>query len=95
MSSSLSYEGVSRNQQDEVDKNYEAFLALLPDLMETDANRFALMHGRKVIACFDTLRDANEAGRRLLRNKLFSIQEITTTDVDLGYFSHVEDLGRV
>lgn len=76
-------------QQQEVDQNYEAFKALLPDLLKTDANRFALMHGKKVIACFDTSRDATQAGRIFLKGKHFSVQQVTDRSVDLGYYSHV------
>lgn len=82
----------TKTQQEEVDRNYEAFKALLPDLLKTDANRFALMHERQVLACFDTSRDAMLAGRRLLNGKRFSVQEVTRQSVDLGSLSHVRIL---
>lgn len=78
----------TKTQQEEVDQNYAAFKDLLPDLLKTDANRFALMHERQVLACFDTSRDAMQAGRRLLNGKLFSVQEVTQRSVDLGGLSH-------
>ena len=85
----------SKAQQQEVDQNYEIFKAKLPDLMKSDANRFALMHNGEVVACFDTNRDASEAGKRLLAGKRFSVQEITDRAVDLGCFSHAGILGAV
>lgn len=85
----------TEKQQQEVDQNYEAFKALLPDLLKTDPNRFALMHNREVIACFDTSRDAMQAGRKLLEGKHFSVQQVTDKSVDLGYYSHVGLLGSV
>ena len=85
----------AKTQQQEVDQNYEAFEDLLPELMETDRNRFALMHNRKVMACFDTSRDAMQAGRKLLKGKLFSVQQVTSKTVDLGYYSHVGVFGAV
>lgn len=75
-------------QQREVDRNYEVFRTKLPELMKTDANRFALMHDKEVVACFDTSRDARQAGKRLFENECFSIQKVTAEPVDLGYFSH-------
>lgn len=78
---------IDNNIQQEVDGNYEAFKAFLPELLKTDANRFALMHNRQVIACFDTSRDAIEAGQKMVDGP-FSIQEVTDRSVDLGYFSH-------
>ena len=59
----------TEKQQLEVDRNYEVFRALLPDLLKTDVGRFALMQNREVIACFDTSRDAMQAGRKLLEVK--------------------------
>ena len=74
-------------QQEEVNRNYAAFKKLLPDLLESDPGRTALMRGGKVIACFDTDRDAIEAGRKLFEDRRFSIQEITERRIDLGIFS--------
>lgn len=56
-------------QQKEVDQNYGAFKLMLPDLLKTDANRYALMHDQQIVACFDTSRDAMEAVRKLLQAK--------------------------
>lgn len=83
------------SQQEEVDRNYEAFKALLPGLLKSDAGRTALMRDGKVIACFDTGRDAIQAGRTMFEDWRFSIQEITNRPVDLGYFSRVGVLGTV
>ena len=77
---------MSEVQQQEVERNYESFKERLPALMKTDANRFALMRDGKIIACFDTNRDALEASRALFAGEPFSIQEITDRPVDLGYF---------
>ncbi len=77
-----------RTQQEEVDRNYESFREKLPDLLKTDANRFALMHRREVVACFDTSRDAMEAGRQLFKDGRFSVQKVSGRKMDLGYFSH-------
>ncbi|MCY3829057.1 MAG: hypothetical protein OXF89_07970 [Rhodospirillaceae bacterium] len=82
-------------QQREVDRNYEAFKAVLPELLKTDENRFALLHEGQVIACFDTSRDAMQAGRTLLDGKHFSVQEVTQRTVDLGYLSYASNFRTV
>ena len=82
-------------QQKEVDRNYEAFKQMLSELMESDAGRFALLHNRELVACFDTNRDALQSGEKLLEDKPFSVQKITRKPVDLGYFSHARILGAV
>ena len=45
------------------------------------------MQNREVIACFDTSRDAMQAGRKLLEEKHFSVQQVTDKSVDLGRYS--------
>ena len=75
--------------QQEVDQNYEAFQSLLSELMQTSPGKWALLHGRKVEAVFDTATDACIAGEKLYPDNVFSIQEITERIVDLGWHSHV------
>ncbi len=82
-------------QQAEVDQNYEVFKQMLPDLLQSDENRFALMHHGELITCFDTNRDALQAGKKLLEGKLFSVQKVTKQSVDLGYFSHAGIIGPI
>ena len=79
---------VADNQQQEVDRNYEAFKKMLPDLLKSDPGRVALMRGGEVVMCFDTERDAIEVGCRFFEDRRFSIQKIRSRPVNLGYFSH-------
>lgn len=81
-------------QQEEVDRNYKAFKKMLSELIESDTGRFALMQNGELVACFDTNRDTQQAGN-MLEGKLFSIQKITNTPVDLGSFSHARILRPV
>ena len=83
----------TEKQQVEVDRNYETFKALLPGLLKTDFGRYALMQNRKVIACFDTSRDAMQVGRILLEGKHFSVQHVTNRFVELGYYSRFGIVG--
>ena len=46
------------------------------------------MHNSELIACFDTNRDAQQAGKKFLTGNPFSIQKITEKSVNLGIFSH-------
>ena len=74
--------------QAEVDRNYEAFEALLPGLMRDHAGKWALLHDGALTAAFDTVRDAHLAGVKLYPESWFSVQEITNRPADLGRFSH-------
>ena len=60
----------------------------LPQLMFTQRGKFALLHNGQLLECFDTARDAYIAGRQLFGADTFSVQEVTETPVDLGFFSH-------
>ena len=74
--------------QEAVDKNYQAFRAMLPDLIKTNLGKFALMHDEQIVEFFDTARDAMLYGEREFPDGVFSVQQVTTSVVDLGYFSH-------
>ena len=62
--------------QDQVDRNYEAFLKRLPLLIAQHPNRWALLHDGECIDCFDTVQDAAIAGLRLYGEGQFSVQQI-------------------
>jgi hypothetical protein len=72
----------------EVKRNYEVFVQMLPTILETHHDQFALMRDQKVVEYFDTAGDANRAGRQLFSDERFSIQQVTRTPIDLGFFSH-------
>ncbi len=74
--------------QEEVDANFKAFQELLPSIITNERNRWALMKNRECVAFYDTFRDAKTAGDALYDDGIFSIQEVTGTSVDLGWFSH-------
>jgi hypothetical protein len=73
----------------QIERSYRAFQEQLPSLIATPRGKFALMRDGQVIEFFDTARDAYVTGQRLFQqDKLFSVQEVTETPVDLGFFSH-------
>lgn len=80
-------------RQHAVDENYEAFKELLPDLIKTQAGKFALLHDRAVVQTFDTARDAMIYAEKTFPDGLYSVQEVTGAIVDLGYFSHAMHVG--
>jgi len=81
--------------QQEVDKNYEAFSKLLPDVLQTHRGKFALLRKEKLIHIFDSAGDAKIFAEAQFPDGLFSIQQITNRVVELGYFSHAMHLGSL
>ncbi len=72
----------------EVRRNYEALQKQLPGLLESHRGKFALMRNGKIVEFFDSARDAAIYGQKEFEDRLFSIQEITDRDVDLGYYAY-------
>ena len=71
----------------EIDASFEAFQDLLPELIEKEAGRWALLRNRECVDVYDALRDAMTAGNAQFEDGMFSVQEITANLVDLGWFS--------
>lgn len=77
--------------QKEIDRNYDYFITILPDLMKSYRNKYALIKEKKVVAIYDTMLDARTTGDKFIKDGIFSIQKIDDHVVDLGYYSHVAD----
>ncbi len=78
-----------------VDRNYEAFIAKLAQLLENFRGKFVLMRDGEVVEIFATLREAHLAAKRRFNDDLYSIQEITDAPVDLTYLCRVLDTRSV
>ena len=74
-------------KQSEIDKNFDAFEKMLPELMKSQVGRYAVMRKQEAVAFFDTTRDAMVHGSKMYDDGLFSIQEVTQKPVDLGWLS--------
>ena len=81
--------------QTEVDRNFEAFKIMLPDLLKDHAGKYGLLRGTKLIEKFDTAGDALIYARAQFPDDLYSIQEITGRTIDLGFFSHAVPLSQL
>jgi hypothetical protein len=80
-------------RQAEVQRNYDAFTLAVDQLMQTHPGRFALMRGGEIVEFYQSWEDAFRTGNRFYPDGLFSIQEVSKSPVDLGYFSHAVHLG--
>ena len=74
--------------QKEIDANFEAFQKVLPGLLPYEADRWALMRHGECVDFYDTLRDAETAGRAMYEDRIFSVQQVSDAVVDLGWFSY-------
>lgn len=79
-------------QQPQVNANYKYFQAILTDILRIHRGKYALLRNCKSLGYYDTPEDATEAARVFLPGKVYSIQEVASTVIDLGHFSHVDSL---
>lgn len=82
----------SKGTDRQVDRNYDAFLKMLPQIMLMHMNKFVLMKDGESYGFYSTLEDAYMAADKLFPGQEFSVQKVTNVPVDLGFFSHAADL---
>jgi hypothetical protein len=80
---------VRDDNRSEVDRNYRAFQAQLPELLKKAPGRFALLHDERIVSIHDRLQDAWREGAARFPDRRFSVQEITNQVADQGCYSHV------
>jgi hypothetical protein len=79
----------------EIDQNFDYFLGKLSSLLTTERGKFALIHNRSIVCCFNRLSEAVEVGNKEFPDRIYSIQEVTDTPIDLGFYSHVTNMGQL
>jgi hypothetical protein len=78
----------SQRQREEIDRNYEAFMAMLPSLLDEHRDQEALMRNGRIVGYFDKAVDAYQAGVERFPDGIFSVQEVTDEPVHLGYWAN-------
>jgi hypothetical protein len=74
-------------RKEAIAKNYEAFRKELPELMKTHAGKFAVLRHEKIAQFFDTAADAVIFAQASYPDGLYSVQAVSESVVDLGFFS--------
>jgi hypothetical protein len=81
--------------QAEVDRNYEEFKKLLPTLLPAHQDKYALMKDGKILGFYSTAQDAAQAADAFISDGVYSIQEVTTSAIHLGFFTHAVPVDTV
>jgi len=79
---------------EEIARNLERFLAVLPELIADHRGEYALIRHGLIEGFFPSALDAQIAGRQKFDDQLFSIQCVEQTTEELGYFSYAVDPRR-
>jgi hypothetical protein len=72
----------------EIEKNYRFFLGYVGSILPDHRGKYALLRHQQVVRVYDALLDAVLAGHSQFGDGMFSVQEVTDTPLDLGFFSH-------
>jgi hypothetical protein len=79
-------------KQEEIDSNLSYFLEVLPSIPTAQQGKFALMRHREITGYYDTASDALKAAQTAFSDGIYSIQQVTATPTNLGYYSHAVPL---
>lgn len=71
-----------------IERNYEAFEAMLPLLLAERRGEFALLREGAVAGFFPSAGEAQSAGQAQFPDALFSVQRVEDKAVDLGFYSY-------
>jgi hypothetical protein len=82
---------MSHSKSDEIDRNLERFLEVLPALVPDHEGQYALIRHGEIHEFFGSALDAQIAGNQRFDDQLFSIQCVRETAEELGYFSYAVD----
>ena len=74
--------------QAEVDRNFEEFKRMLPELMMSAPGKYVVMHDGAVAELFDTFADAARYGYAKFGRDRFSVQEVTGDFITAGCHSY-------
>ena len=77
----------------ETDLNFDYFQTIVGGLLASNLGQYALLRDQGIVAFFQTAADAVRDGFRRFEDKRFSIQQVDDQPVDLGFYSHVADIG--
>ena len=78
----------------EVDRNFDAFLKILPDLLQRAPGKYALLHKEKLVALFDDSISAFVEGVQKYGSDQYSVQEVTEQADSLGFYSYAGSAGK-
>ena len=80
--------GMETAKEQAMAENYEAFEAMLPELLPTAEGKFALLRDRQLIGVYDSAGAAHTVGSARFDDGLFSVQKVKQGAVSLGFFSY-------
>jgi hypothetical protein len=81
--------------QQEVDRNYEEFQKMLPNLLAIYRDKYALMKDGNILGYYSTAQDAAMSAQAFIPDGVFSIQQVTNEAINLGFFTYAVPVDTV
>jgi len=78
----------------EIERNYAAFVDMLPELLRQSEGQYALLHNQKLEGVYPTAGEADRAGYEKFHEAPYSIQLVSNTPIDLGFYSYAISQGQ-
>jgi hypothetical protein len=78
----------------EVDRNYDAFVAQLPTIIDDHYGQYALMHRQQIVDYYESALQAITAGFQKFGENGYSVQEVTAESDNLGFYSYAGGTGQ-
>ncbi len=75
-----------------IEKNLKVFKENLPNLLKTEQGKYVLLSDEKIVGVYDTVRDAKTTGDKFFERENYSIQQVLSTPINLGYFSYASSV---
>ena len=78
---------ISEKIEEEVKENYQFFKEKLPELMTEHKGKFLVLRNRKIEGYCNTHEEAVLKAKEEFPDGLYSIQQVSDKEVDLGFIS--------
>lgn len=82
---------MNHSKSEEIDRNLERFLEVLPTLVREHGGQYALIRHGNIQEFFYSALDAQIAGNQRFDDQIFSIQCVKEAAEELGWFSYAVD----
>lgn len=82
------------NRDAEIDRNFDFFQSVVSNLLKDHAGQHAILRGQNIVSFHPSSVAALTAAYEKFPDGLFSVQEVTVTPLDLGFYSHVASIGK-
>ncbi len=81
-------------RENEIDRNYVAFKAILNDILEEYCGKYALLKNQKIVSYHSTPGDAERTGSAKFKDGMYSVQLVSNEPIDLGFYSYAVAQGH-